>query len=249
MARRELPPFPSAVPARFRGLLVAALLLAALATSACGDSEPGSVRQAADGRLDISLIGAAERGELRRVRQLLERGASVRARDPDGRTALTVAALENHVDVASELIAAGADVNVKDRTKQSPYLIATSEVGNDPRLLELTLAGGAELNDKDSYNGTGLIRAAERGHPRIVRRLLRAGIERDHINRLGWTALHEAIVLGNGGRRHVATVRALVEGGVDVNVPDAGGVRPLAHAEERGYRAIAGVLRAAGARR
>lgn len=105
------------------------------------------------------------------------------------------------------------------------------------------------MNDKDSYNGTGLIRAAERGHPRIVRRLLRAGIDRDHVNRLGWTALHEAIVLGDGGSRHVATVRALIEGGVDVNVPDSDGVRPVTHAEERGYRAIGDLLRAADARR
>ena len=108
------------------------------------------------------------------------------------------------------LIAQGADVNAKDVTQQSAYLIATSEVGDDPRLLELTLANGARVDDKDSYDGTGLIRAAERGHPRIVRRLLEAGIDRDHVNRLGWTALHEAVVLGDGGPDHVATVRALV---------------------------------------
>jgi ankyrin repeat protein len=122
-------------------------------------------------------------------------------------------------------------------------------VGDDPRLLELTLASGARVNDKDSYNGTGLIRAAERGFPRIVRRLLEAGIDRDHVNRLGWTALHEAIVLGDGGPDHVATVRALVRGGVDVNVPDGDGVPALAHAEERGFAPIARILRAAGARR
>jgi uncharacterized protein len=159
---------------------------------------------------------------------------------------LVAAAYENDVAAARRLIEEGADVNAKDETQQSAYLIATSEVGDDPRLLELTLDNGAEVDDKDSYNGTGLIRAAERGHPRIVRRLLQAGIDRDHVNRLGWTALHEAIVLGDGGPRHVATVRALVKGGVDVNVPDGDGVRPLAHAEKRGYRAIAELLRAAG---
>jgi ankyrin repeat protein len=47
------------------------------------------------------------------------------------------------------------------------------------------------VNDKDSYNGTGLIRAAERGHARIVKRLLRAGIDKDHVNRLGWTAAEQ----------------------------------------------------------
>jgi ankyrin repeat protein len=152
------------------------------------------------------------------------------------------AAFANDVEEARRLIAQGADVNAKDVTKQSAYLIATSEVGDDPRLLELTLANGARVDDKDSYDGTGLIRAAERGHPRIVRRLLEAGIDRDHVNRLGWTALHEAVVLGDGGPDHVATVRALVRGGVDVKVPDGDGVTALQHARERGFRVIVRAL-------
>ena len=121
-------------------------------------------------------------------------------------------------------------------------------MGDDPRLLELALAGGARVDDKDSYDGTGLIRAAERGFPRIVRRLLEAGIDRDHVNRLGWTALHEAVVLGDGGPAHVATVRALARGGVDVDVP---GRRRRPRARSRagaGHDRIAAILRAAGAR-
>jgi uncharacterized protein len=158
---------------------------------------------------------------------------------------LIEAAYENDVDTARRLIADGADVNAKDVTRQSAYLIATSEVGDDPRLLELALDNGARVNDKDSYDGTGLIRAAERGYPRIVRRLLEAGIDRDHVNRLGWTALHEAVVLGDGGPAHVATVRALVRGGVDTAVLDGDGRTALEHAEERGFKRIARILRSA----
>jgi ankyrin repeat protein len=161
---------------------------------------------------------------------------------------LLAAAYANDVPAARALIAQGADVNTKDRTEQSAYLIATSEVGDDPRLLEVTLAGGARIDDKDSFDGTGLIRAAERGHHRIVARLLEAGIDRDHVNRLGWTALLEAIVLGEGGREHIRTVRALIDGGVDVNLPDGKGVRPLRHARQRGYDEIAHLLEQAGAR-
>jgi ankyrin repeat protein len=117
----------------------------------------------------------------------------------------------------------------------------------DPRLLEVTLAGGADVAAKDRFNGTGLIRAAERGYARIVRLLLRTDIDVDHVNRLGWTALLEAIILGEGGRPHVATVRALVGAGADVNLADGDGVTPLTHARERGQREIAAILRAAGA--
>ena len=167
------------------------------------------------------------------------------ARDLDRE--LIAAAYENRVDRAREVIADGADVNAKDATQQSGYLIATSEVGDDPRLLELTLGAGADVDAKDSYNGTGLIRAAERGFPRIVRRLLATPIAIDHVNRLDWTALLEAIILGEGGPRHVETVRLLVAVGADVDLADGEGVGPLAHAERRGFDAIARILRRAGA--
>jgi len=161
---------------------------------------------------------------------------------------LLAAAYRNDVNAARKLVADGADVNAKDSSEQSAYLIATSEIGDDPRLLELTLDAGADVNAKDSYNGTGLIRAAERGYERIVRRLLRTEIDLDHVNRLGWTALLEAIILGKGGRAHTETVRLLVDAGADVNLPDQDGTTPLAHARRRDAAAIERILRQAGAK-
>ena len=134
------------------------------------------------------------------------------------------AAWADDVDLARQLIAGGADVNAKDNTVQSAYLIATSE--GYPDLLELTLSNGADLTSLDSYNGTGLIRAAERGHADIVGRLLQAGIDVNHVNRPGWTALDEAIVYGDGGTGYVDTVRALVAGGADVFGSPATAGRP-----------------------
>jgi hypothetical protein len=160
---------------------------------------------------------------------------------------LLAAAYANDVDTAERLIDAGADVNVKDQTQQSAYLIATSEVGDDARLLELTLAAGADVAALDSFNGTGLIRASERGYPRIVARLIEAGVDVDHVNRLGWTALLEAIILGDGGPPHRETVRLLVAGGADVSLPDGEGVTPLAHAQALGHTDIARTLADAGA--
>jgi uncharacterized protein len=116
---------------------------------------------------------------------------------------LLAAAYENDVARARRLIEDGADVNAKDESGQSAYLIATSEVGDDPRLLDLTLDAGADVDAKDSYDGTGLIRAAERGYSTIVARLLETEIDVDHVNRLGWTALLEAVILGEGGGAHL----------------------------------------------
>jgi ankyrin repeat protein len=165
--------------------------------------------------------------------------------DPELNAQLLDAARANRVEQARELIERGADVNAKDETEQSAYLYATSEVGPGMPLLELTIAKGADINAKDSYNGTGLIRAAHRGYADIVRRLIEAGIELDHVNRLGWTALLEAIILGDGGPAHVETVRALVAGGADVDIADREGVTPRAHAERAGYDEIVAIIAAA----
>jgi uncharacterized protein len=213
----------------------------ALLGAGCAGKQPESSADA-----DGELIVAARAGDVGRVRSLLERDAAVDARDASGATALVAAAYGNHVDVAGSLIEAGADVNVKDERQQSAYPIATSEVGDDPRLLELTLVNGADVDAKDSYNGTGLIRAADRGHVRIVERLLDTKVEVDRVNRLGWTALLEAIILGGGDREHTEVVRLLVAAGADVNLADGDGVTPLGHARRQGYDEIAAILQRSG---
>ncbi|MEO6122160.1 MAG: ankyrin repeat domain-containing protein [Ilumatobacteraceae bacterium] len=146
---------------------------------------------------------------------------------------------------AEALIAAGGDVNYQDHTRQSAYLIATSEGHLD--LLELTFEHGADTASLDSYDGTGLIRAAERGHADVVGRLLQTDIAVNHINNLGWTALHEAIILGDGSQRYVDTVRLLVAGGADVELAphlDSNNP-PLQLALTRGQDDIARTIQAA----
>ena len=159
-------------------------------------------------------------------------------------TALVEAAWANDVPRATDLIAAGADVDFEDETQQSAYLIAASEGYRE--LLELTLAAGADLGALDGFDGTGLIRAAERGHADIVGRLLQSGIAVDHVNRPGFTALHEAIIYGDGSQRYVDTVRLLVARGADVTLaPERDGIPPIQHARSRGQDTVAATLQAA----
>ena len=158
--------------------------------------------------------------------------------------ALIKAAWANDVDRARHLITMGADVNAQDDTEQSAYLISTSE--GYLRLLDLVLENGADVRALDSFDGTGLIRAADRGHDDIVGRLLQTKIRVDHVNNLGWTALHEAIILGDGSQRYLDTVRALVAGGSDVTIaPRGDGIAPVQHARSRGYDDIADLVQAA----
>jgi ankyrin repeat protein len=208
----------------------------------------GEVR--GDGRTqverDAALIAAAGRGDTDEVRRMLHEGASVAATDEQGRTALIAAAYGDHLEVGRLLIEAGADVDVQDNSRQSAYLVPTADASLE--FLRLTLQAGADVHRLDSYNGTGLIRAADRGHVAIIRELLTTDIAIDHVNRLGWTALLEAIILGDGGARHTEVVRLLVTAGASVNLADSGGITPLSHAQRRGFGEIVGVLQGAGAR-
>jgi len=192
------------------------------------------------------LHGAAARGDAAEIRRLLAEGAAPDSRDGNGRTALHVAAFASHLEAARALVEGGADPNAL--AAQRYDVVTVAAVGNDLPMLRLAVSLGARSGNVTSpYDGTALIAAAHLGHDAIVRELIRAGAPLDHVNNLGWTAVIEAIVLGDGGARHVATLRALIEAGADVNLLDRQGVTPLALARQRGHAEMVDLLRRAGA--
>ena len=193
------------------------------------------------------LMTAAARGNAAEIASLAARGANLESRDGHGRTPLHVAAFGSHLDAIRALVNAGANPNALENDR---YDIATiAAVANDLPALKLALELGCRATNVTSrYDGTALIAAAHLGHHDVVRELIRAGAPLDHVNNLGWTALMESIVLGDGGPRHVATLQALVGAGANVNLPDRTGASPLALARGRGYREMAAILERAGAK-
>jgi hypothetical protein len=80
-----------------------------------------------------------------------------------------------------------------------------------------------------------LIPAAHHGHVDTVRLLLQTAIDIDHVNNLGWTALLEAVILGDGGAVYIEIVKLLLDAGADADIADQDGLTPLMHASQRGY--------------
>ena len=179
------------------------------------------------------LLDAAAAGDAAAVSAALDAGADIESRGAGGMTALVIATKENHVDAARVLIEAGADVNAQDDIQDSAYLYAGAR-GHD-EILRLTLDAGADLTSTNRFGGTALIPASERGLLSTVQILLAAGVDPDHINDLHWTALHEAIVLGDGSPVYTEIVRALIDGGADVTIRDGDGALPRDLAGTRGY--------------
>jgi ankyrin repeat protein len=151
----------------------------------------------------------------------------------------------HHNAISVLLIQAGADVNALDKMLNSPFLYAGAE-GN-LEIVKLALDHGARFDVYNRYGGTALIPAAERGHLEVVKLLVNTpNFPKDHINNLQWTALLEAVLLGDGGANQLGVVKALIAGGCRVNIADKEGITPLGHARKLGYKEMIKVLEQAG---
>jgi hypothetical protein len=194
-----------------------------------------------------SVHAAAARGEGAEIVRLVAGGADANERDRYRRTPLHVAAYKGQHEAMRALVQASASPNALEYDRYDIVTIAA--VADDVPTLRVALEIGCSAKNITSrYDGTALIAAAHLGHDEVVRMLIRAGAPLDHVNNLGWTALIESIVLGDGGPRHTATLQALVEAGANVNLADRDGRTPLALARARGFREMAAILEKAGAR-
>ena len=202
----------------------------------------------ADSAADQALLTAASRDHAAGVRAALDEGADINARDNHGQTALLFAVQRNDLALALDLIQRGADINAEAMNHDTPWLLAGA-LGRTEILVAMLDTGKVDYSIRNRYGGNALIPACERGHVETVRLLLdRSKIDVDHINNLGWTGLLEAVILSDGGPRHIEIVRMLLAAGANPNIADKDGVTPLQHARDRRYDAIAALIRDAGGR-
>ncbi len=187
------------------------------------------------------LHAAAARGDMATLTQLLSAKADINQRDAYGRTPLHVATFAKQRAAVRALIQAGADTGALENDRYDAVTIAA--VADDEDTLRTLLSLGASAKLVTSrYDGTALIAAAHLGHDGVVRQLIAAGAPLDHVNNLHWTAAIESIVLGNGGARHQATLRALVEAGANLQLTDRHGKTPLDLARSYGYTEMVRLL-------
>ena len=226
---------------------LAVAVLAQAAGLAANSAQAQTPPSAAELKIYAGLHEAAAKGDAAEIERLIAAGEKVDLQDSKSRTPLHVAVFLKKYDAVRALLKAGANPNRLDSERYDVVTIAA--VANDVEMLKIVLAGGASAKNITSrYDGTALIAAAHLGHAEVVRLLIAAKAPLNHVNNLGWTALMESIVLGKGGANHTATLKALVEAGADVNIPDRHRVTPLQHARQRGYAEMARILEAAGAR-
>ncbi|HVJ17419.1 MAG TPA: ankyrin repeat domain-containing protein [Polyangiaceae bacterium] len=189
---------------------------------------------------DIELLEAARRGDVAATRSALARGADVEARDASSRTALTLAVTSDFVDVARVLVEHGASPNALDAKHDTPWLV-TGETGS-VAMVEALLPGKPDFAIVNRFGGISVIPASERGHVDYVRRVVKLPINVNHVNNLGWTALLECVLLGDGSEKYRQIAQILKDAGADVRIRDRDGVDAVEHARRKGYHEIVNIL-------
>ena len=103
---------------------------------------------------DISIHDAAERGNIKAVKQHLAAGTDVNAKDIFGCTPLHFAAENGRKEIVERLIAVGAEVNAERDDGCTPFHFAAA---NDRKeVAEMLIAAGADVNAKTKYGSTPL---------------------------------------------------------------------------------------------
>lgn len=174
---------------------------------------------------ESALMTCANTGTAPAVRELLDKGADVNARESkEQQTALMWAAAEKHPEVVKLLIERGANVNAVSRVipEPDPFLIETpgSMGQNFPTTLRFReLTGGF----------TPLLFAAQQGDLESTRLLLDAGADIDFATEEEGSALVIATAAG-----HEELANFLLERGANPDITDAYGLTPLHFALHKG---------------
>jgi ankyrin repeat protein len=229
-----------------------------------------------DQRLGVSpLYVSCEKGFAEIVKVLIENGANVRRKEAEYHleTPLHAASKNNHVEVANQLIAAGANVNAYDEDRITPLMTA-SRAGH-VQIARLLLRSAARINEYSSDMFTALHLAGTEGQVEMIEFLVANGASLDATDKQGRSPLNFALYwkkraaaellcrLGGDVNRADDTgmtamhracsngdlnvVKGLVELGADVNTLDDNRRCPLHYASMKGKTKIVQHLLSHGA--
>ena len=94
-----------------------------------------------------TLFQAAEKGQVNRVKIIIDRGIPVDAKTDGGVTALMIAASNGRIEVVKLLVAKGADIDVRNERGITPLMAGA--MGGSLEVVKELLDKGADLNAKD----------------------------------------------------------------------------------------------------
>jgi ankyrin repeat protein len=152
----------------------------------------------------VDIWEAAKEGNIESVKQYLDAGGDVDAKDKYEWTALRWAAAGGQNEIVELLIAKGADVNAKDyRVRRTPLHSAAAH--GHKEVAKLLIINGADVNAKglnpliETQSGTPLHQAARNGQKEVIELLITSGADVNAKTKNGFTPLDVSSESGTAG--------------------------------------------------
>jgi len=194
------------------------------------------------------LMTAAFWGHTEIMKLLLQKGADIKKKGPNGTTALGLVCrdielgIQEAVRSAKLLLENGAPTDAQDDDGDSSLIAAAGNGRHE--LVELLLAYGASMDIVNKNELTALVAAASKGHAEEVRLLLETGTKAGAESSSPYTET-ALFVASSGG--HFAAVRNLLDHGARVDWVYVDGNSPLMAASLCGHTEVASLLLERGA--
>ncbi len=176
------------------------------------------------------LMYAAGSKNVETVRVLLDQGANPTTRDTLGATALWWAAMRGDGAAVTELVDAGADVEIVGTvTGWTPLMVAAGF--GDPNSIEPLLKAHANIEALDMLEGaTPLIHAARTGRIEAIKALIKHGAKLENADRNGNTPFLACAAYSGG---EADKLKVLIDAGANIRAKDNRGFNALVLARKR----------------
>ena len=196
----------------------------------------------ADYHRSTALFWAARGGHREALHALIRHHAGLDIADSDGMTPLHEAIRSCRMDPAQALLAAGANVDARNKNGSTPLMFAGAQYGPGEDCTRMLIKCRAKLDLQNEFGETALMWAVTDGSEKSALALIEAHADLNLQDVNGNTALMRAI---NHGQRDAA--KAMIAKGTRSNVKNNAGQTALFWAATKGDAEIVGLLLAAGA--
>lgn len=179
-----------------------------------------------------ALLDAIINGDIHRVTQELDNGASANQIGQDGLSALHYAAMANQPEIFKLLVAKGGNIHAVDHHQNTTLYYAARHMA-DGDFVQYILDNGVAINAQNKIGQSALHMAARLGNISALHTLLINGANATLKNLQGKTALHDAV-----GTNHVKESLLLIEYGANANAQDNYRKSPKDIALKSGFEAM-----------